>query len=84
MLIFMPFYKCLCKHQCQWYSDGIKFFKVLLETTVLFCSFLSFQDGIQYGCQKQENAITVDTCTSNLPSSKNLHTHPILLYCLIL
>ena len=24
MLIFMPFYNCLYKHQCQWYSDGDK------------------------------------------------------------
>ena len=44
---------------------------------------LTFQDGVQYGCRKQENAITVDTCTSNLPS-KNLPTRPILLYFVIL
>ena len=35
---------------------GLKFCTVLLF--ILY--FLSFQDGVQYGCQKQENAITVD------------------------
>ena len=54
---------------------GIKFFRYFLRLLFDFV-VLSFQDGVQYGCQKQENATTVDKCTSNLPSSKNLHTPP--------